>query len=347
MTVADISVWRDDHTGLMGDELVRDVLCIHRDDDVRSRLAAGAAESFSFEPVTTLDEGAARHGHSPFDVVIVELDPDAAVVRAVLAWHPVPAIITVGDELDEAVERALASGAHDHLPPDAADREVALAIDRSWRRHRAARTKRATRDPATDMQDVRQRVSQLVSLTAAAKELLGIDEPPHTTVRSLLEQAGEIGQETVHLAGQTSATEVRTLLDLEGIARTAWDAHDPQFADLDLTVQDVEVHGYPGMLRTALVVLFAYCSRGPATTVLLDIEIVPGAVRLRVHDDGPAIGVSERRMLFVGDLDTANPMLMTVEHVAARHGGTAWLADSDRIDGTMAVIELPRRVVSR
>lgn len=327
--------------------MVREVLCIHRDEEMRARLVAGAAKSFSVEPATTLHEGAARHGRSPFDVVIVELDPEAAVVRAVLAWHPVPAIITVGDDLDEAADLALTSGAADHLPTNAGDHEIALAIDRSWRRHRAARTKRATRDPSPDLQEVRQRVRQLVSLTAAARELIGIDEPPHTTVRSLLEQAGEIGQETVQLTGQTATTEVRTLLDLEAIARAAWDAHDPQSADLALTLEDVEVHGYPGMLRTALVVLFAYCSRGPATTVHVDVEVVPGAVRLRVHDDGPAIGVAERRMLFVGDIDTSNPMLMTVEHVAARHGGTAWLADSDRIDGTMAVIELPRRVGSR
>jgi len=39
---------------------------------------------------------------------------------------------------------------------------------------------------------------------------------------------------------------------------------------------------------------------------------------------------------------------MTVEHVAARHGGTAWLADSDRLaTGLMAVVELPRRTSRR
>ncbi len=115
-------------------------------------------------------------------------------------------------------------------------------------------------------------------------------------------------------------------------------------------MDDVAVHGHPAMVRTALVVLFTHALRGfePAARVRVDTEVLHEAVHLRVHDDGPAVGLGQRRALFVGGGEEATPMLMAVEHVAARHGGTAWLADSDVIDGgTMAVVELPLRALPR
>lgn len=329
--------------------MTRRVLCIHGDPAVRARLAAGADGEFAAVEAATLDEGASRHGRRPFDVVLVALDPAAAVVRELRQWHPEPAIITVGDERDDVVETALASGAHDHLEVDAPAQVVERAVRRSWRRLRAARTSRTGHPPAPDMGDVRRRVGQLVSLVEAAKELIDIDEPPHTTVRSLLDQASELGTDTVQLTGRTGAVDTRTPLDLTGLTQAAWGSRSPR--DTELVVGDIDdhVHGYPSMLRTALVVLFAHALRGVphATTVRVDTEVLPDALRLRVHDDGPEVRIDERRLLFTGGGHTS-PMLMTVEHVAARHGGTAWLADSDVLaGGTMAVVELPRRATPR
>lgn len=329
--------------------MTRRVLCIHRDEAVRTRLAAGADGAFAAVEAATVDEGAARHGRHPFDVVVVELDPAATVVRELRQWHPEPAIITVGDERDDVVETALASGAHDHLEADAPAHVVERAVRRSWRRLRAARTSRTGHPPAPDMGDVRRRVGQLVSLVEAAKELIEIDEPPHTTVRSLLDQASELGTDTVQLTGRTGTGDTRTPLDLPGLIQAAWGSRSPRDTQLVIDDVDVEVHGYPSMLRTALVVLFAHALRGVphAAVVRVDTEELSDALRLRIHDDGPEVRRDERRLLFTGG-EHASPMLMTVEHVAARHGGTAWLADSDELaGGTMAVIDLPRRAAPR
>lgn len=330
--------------------MVRDVLCIHRDGDVRSHLAAAAAEVFTTDQAVTLEEGASQHGRSPFDVVLVELDDRAAVVRAIQDWHPVPAIVTVGADMEDAVDLALTSGAHDHIEPDASPRDIAVSAERSWRRHRAGRTRRSTRPPTPDMHDVRRRVAQLVSLTSAAKDLLGIDEPPHTTVRSLLDQVAELGNETVQLTGRAAGGEPRTELELRHLVESAWGDREPRGTTLTTEIEPIELHGHASMVRTALIVLFTHALRGEdqANRVHVDTVVLPDAVRLRVHDDGPPIGLSDRRVLFVGGVEHGNPMLMTVEHVASRHGGTAWLADSDVIHGgTVAVLELPRRVARR
>lgn len=329
--------------------MTRRVLCIHGDPEVRARLTAGADGDFAAAEAAAMDDGAAQHGRRPFDVVVVQLDPAAAVVRELRQWHPEPAIVTVGDEGDEVIETALASGAHDHLERDAPEHVVERAVQRSWRRLRAARTSRTGHPPAPDMGDVRRRVGQLVSLVEAAKELIDIDEPPHTTVRSLLDQASELGTDTVQLTGRTGTGDTRTPLDLPGLIHAAWGSRSPRDTQLVVDDLDEHVHGYPGMLRTALVVLFAHALRGipHASVVRVDTEELSDALRLRIHDDGPDVRIEERRLLFTGG-EHASPMLMTVEHVAARHGGTAWLADSDVLaGGTMAVVELPRRANAR
>lgn len=331
------------------------VLCINRDEAVLQTLRAGAesAADHRVDAATSLSEGATLHGRDPFDVVLVELDDEALAVRELRTWHPTPAIVTIGrlDLPEQAVGTAIASGALDHILPTAPSPDIERAITRSQRRHRAARTRRAARPPAPDLQDVRERTSQLVSLAAAARDLLGIDEAPHDTVRSLLDQALDIGQETVQLTTRLPDTEIRERLDLDKLAMSAWGSRDPRGTSFTIDVDDtVHVHGSPGMLRTALVVLYAHALRGTsrAQHVIVDTELREDSVRLRVHDDGPAVGTSRRRALFVGDANEPHPMLMTVEHVAARHGGTAWLADSDRLaGGLMAVIELPRRASRR
>lgn len=329
--------------------MTRRVVCIHSDPTVRARLEASADGDFDAVAAAGTDEGAARHGRRPFDVALVELDPAAAVVRELRLWHPTPAIITVGDETDDVVEAALASGAHDHLEVDAPSHVVERAVRRSWRRLRAARTSRTGHPPAPDMGDVRRRVVQLVSLIEATKELIDIDEPPHTTVRSLLDQASELGTDTVQLTGRTGTGDTRTPLDLADLTHAAWGSRSPRDTRLVVDDLDVGVHGYPGMLRTALIVLFTHALRGVphASVVRVDTEELDDALRLRIHDDGPEVRLDERRLLFTGG-GHASPMLMTVEHVAARHGGTAWLADSDLLaGGTMAVVELPRRAAPR
>ena len=328
----------------------RRALCIHGSSGVRTRLVESLPASFEGSCVADPVEGQVRHGHHPFDVVVVELDPDAAVVRQLRAWHPEPAIVAVAAGTDRAIDAALTSGAHDHLVPDADPRDVSTVVERSWRRHRADRTSRADRVPRPDTHEVRRRVSQLVSLMAAAQDLLDIDEPPHTTVRSLLDQAGELGQETVELTGRARAPEERTQLELPALVESAWGGRAPAGTTLQVELDDVQVHGHPAMLRTALIVLFTHALRGvePAGRVHVDSEVLDEAVHLRVHDDGPAIGLGQRHALFVGGGEETTPMLMAVEHVAARHGGTAWLADSDVISGgTMAVVELPLRALPR
>lgn len=328
----------------------RRALCIHEDEATRQRFLEGFPPAFVGSTVADVVQGEAQHGRHPFDVVLVELDDGAAVVREIRAWHPEPAIIAIAAGSDHTVDVALTSGAHDHVAPDTELRDVAKVVERSWRRHRADRTSRADRAHRPAADEVRRRVSQLVSLTAAAKDLLDIDEPPHTTVRSLLDQAAELGQETAELTGRSRTPEQRTLLDLSALVETAWAAQSRGRTALELEVADCEVHGHPAMLRTALVVLFTHALRGlePASRVRVDSEVLDEAVHLRVHDDGPAVGLNQRRTLFVGGGEETTPSLMAVEHVAARHGGTAWLADSDVVaEGTVAVLELPLRALPR
>jgi hypothetical protein len=331
------------------------VLCINLDAAIPERLQDDDAQAQGqiVATASSLSEGATLHGREPFDVVLVELDAEALAVRQLRAWHPVPAIVTIGrlDLPERAIGVAIASGAHDHVLPTADRAELERVITRSWRRNRADRTRRAAGPPAPDLRDLRQRTAQFVSLASAARDLLDIDEEPHATVRSLLDQALALGQDTVQLTTRHPDTEVRERLKLDTIAFSAWGSDAPRGTSFTVDVDDdVELHGSPGMIRTALVVLYAHALRGAsrAQHILVDTEVRPDSVRLRVHDDGPAIGTSRRRALYVGDVAEPNPVLMTVEHVAARHGGTAWLADSDRLaTGLMAVVELPRRTSRR
>lgn len=328
----------------------RRALCIHRDDATSARFLGGLPSTFVGSAATDVTQGETHHARQPFDVVLVELDEDAVVVRKIRSWHPEPAIIAVAAGSDHTVDVALTSGAHEHLELGSDPRDVARTVERSWRRHRADRTSRADRSPRPAAAEVRRRVSQLVSLAAAAKDLLDIDEPPHTTVRSLLDQATELGQETAELTGRPRALEQRTRLDLQALIETAWGASSSASATLEVELADCEVHGRPAMIRTALVVLFAHALRGrePASRVRVDSVVLDEAVHLRVHDDGPAVGLYQRRALFVGGDGGETANLVAVEHVAARHGGTAWLADSDTLDqGTMAVVELPLRALPR
>lgn len=329
----------------------RRILCVHTDPAVQTRVASALPRSVAVQAVRDVAAGEARHARTPYDVVLVQLRPGAAVVRAVRSWHPCPAIVAVTGGGDAAVEVALGAGAHDHLHLDALDHTLTAAVEHAWRRHRAERTRRAERRPHPDVGGVRDRIGQLVSLTTAAKDLLDVDEPPHPTVRSLLDQVRELGQETMERAGEPWPVGARTRLELAPLVASAWEGRSTNGTVLDLDVDrtPVEVHGHAPMLRTALAVLLAHALRGidPTDRVRVDTEVLEHAVRVRVHDAGPPVALHHRRALFTGD-DDRSPSLVAVQHVAARHGGAAWVADSDVLeDGTMAVLELPVRALPR
>lgn len=327
----------------------RRALCIHDDARVRA-CAEGLDPAFATDAVGDVDAGAARHARSPFDVVLVQLDHDVAVLRELRSWHPEPAVVALLDDEEQDVEVALTAGAHDHAPERADAETLTAAAERAWRRHRADRTHRPVATARPDATDVQLRITQLVSLAAAAKDLLDIDEPPHVTVRSLLDQARELGEETVELTGGQSAADGRERLDLEALVQAAWRGRAADHVEVETRITDIEVHGQPAMVRTALAVVLSHALRGDPAARRIIIETVPtdAAVRIRVHDDGPAVPLGRRPALFVGGADGTAPALMAVQHVAAQHGGAAWLADSDLLDdGTVAVIELPVRALPR
>lgn len=320
--------------------MTRSVLCIHPDDALVADLVAAATETGDHVAgVTGLHDGEAAHARRPAEVVVTDVDQDAAVVRSLLRWHPAPAVVTVGDPRD--ADLALASGASDHVEVAAAAQDLPRAVDRAWRRHRAARTRRARLPAHADLPELRVRAEQVVALAVAARDLIGVEDLPQPTARSLLDQATQVSRSVVDLVTDGIDEQSREALDLAGLLDEVWP--HPHRALLDIELDPVDVHGWAGPVRTALHVLAGHALRAPHVTsrVVADLEVLPWAVRLRLHDDGPDVPAARRRTLFVGGEDS--PSLLPAHHVATRHGGAAWLADSDRAAGTMSVLELPLR----
>lgn len=321
--------------------MARSLLCIHPDDTMLHDLVeVASANGARVEGAPTVRAGASTHARRPAEVVVADLDEDAEVVRSLLRWHPAPAVVTVGQPGD--ADLALASGASDHVEATSAPHDLHRSVDRAWRRHRAARTRRARLPADADLPELRARVGQVVALTIAARDLIGVEELPQPTARSLLDQATQVGRGAVDLATDSIDEQARGPLDLPSLVEAMRSPQDRPTVEVD--VDPVEVHGWEGPVRTALYLMATHARRAPAATsrILADVEVLPWAVRLRLHDDGPEVPAEQRRALFVGGV--VDPALLPVHHIGTRHGGAAWLADSDRLaGGTMCVLELPRR----
>ncbi|WP_206456224.1 sensor histidine kinase [Aurantimonas marina] len=118
---------------------------------------------------------------------------------------------------------------------------------------------------------------------------------------------------------------------------------------LEVTGQPVPTSGDPVLLGEALENLLDNairygCQDGGAVRVEVGFE--PGFVRLAVEDDGPGVPVDQRDRIFerfqrgVDDgVEGCGLGLAIVREIAERHGGKAWLANTQ--GGARFVIELP------